>query len=87
MEYQQARPEYKDMSLLLFQGEFLTKDHCRQYVLTYPSCTAFTHKDIGFVKKQHEVFRPGFEKDLVKPFLSFSSVPADYTGAIDLVPV
>jgi transposase-like protein len=32
MEYQQARPEYKDMNLLLFQEEFRTEDDCRQWL-------------------------------------------------------
>ncbi|UCH06797.1 MAG: hypothetical protein JSV55_11990 [Deltaproteobacteria bacterium] len=48
---------------------------------------SFVHEEFGSGYKKHEVFRPGFEKNLFQPFLGFPDVVADYTGAIDLVSV
>jgi hypothetical protein len=46
---------------------------------------SFAHEDIGPVYKQHEIVRPPFEKNPVQPYIRFTDVLADYTGAIDLV--
>ena len=56
-------------------------------VARIPYYLTVAREDIGPVYKQHEVFRPGFEKDLVQPFLRFTDLLAYYTGAIDLVKV
>jgi hypothetical protein len=48
---------------------------------------SFAHEQIAPAEKQHEVFRPSFEKDLVQPFLGFPDVLGDYTGAVDLMQV
>ena len=48
---------------------------------------SFVHEEFGSGYKKHEVFRPGFEKDLVQPFLLFPDVLADYTAAIYLLTV